>query len=144
MGPDGKPSKWALRCSIRIKEVMGHGGYVDTEQIIHLLVDDVELPSKNAHSGVLDANETWDTDALFIIPANVNRVGLIVGRSKDAPSFLERLLASFSRQRTGTAKIGCGSRSASPSTNTPTCGRREFSLAFRVPCEESPRRISIG
>jgi hypothetical protein len=84
---------------------MGHGGYVDTEQIIHLLVDDVELPPKNAHSGVLDANETWDTDALFIIPANVNRVGLIVGRSKDAPSFLERLLASFSRQRTGTAKI---------------------------------------
>ena len=85
VGPDGKPSQWALRCSIRIKEAMGYGiGYVNSEEIIHLLVGDEELVPKNGQSRLLYANETWDIDALFIIPANVNRVELIVGWSKDA------------------------------------------------------------
>ena len=85
VGPDGKPSQWALRCSIRIKEAMGYGiGYVESVQIIHLLVGDEELVLKNGQSRLLYANETWDIDALFIIPANVNRVELIVGWSKDA------------------------------------------------------------
>ena len=85
MGPDGKPSKCALRCSIRIREVMGYRvGSVNSEQIIHLLVDDKELLPVNGQSRDLNASETWETDALFIIPANVSPVELIVGWSKDA------------------------------------------------------------
>ena len=46
MGPDGKPSKWALRCSIRITDVMGLSTWVTSDNF-HLLVEGVELSPQN-------------------------------------------------------------------------------------------------
>jgi len=83
VGPDGKPSKWALRCSIRITDVMGLSAWVENDNF-RLLVDGLELPPQNPISHLVNVNGTVDTDALFIIPADVDRVELILGRSKDA------------------------------------------------------------
>jgi hypothetical protein len=49
-----------------------------------LLVDGVELPPQNQIGQYVSSKETVQTDALFTIPADVDRVELIVGRSKDA------------------------------------------------------------
>ena len=83
VGPDGKPSKWALQCSIRITEVMGLFTWVEKDNF-RLLVDGVELPPQNEISQQVKVKGTVDTDTLFIIPADVDRVDLIVGRSNDA------------------------------------------------------------
>jgi len=83
VGSDGKPLKWALRCSIRITDVMGLSAMVN-EGNFRLLVDGVELPPQNQIGHWLYGKETVDADALFIIPADVERVELIVGQSKDA------------------------------------------------------------
>jgi hypothetical protein len=83
VGPDGKPSKWALRCSIRITDVMGLSAVVEGDNF-RLLVDGVELPPQNPIGQWIYGKGTMETDALFTIPTDVDRVELIVGRSKDA------------------------------------------------------------
>ena len=83
VGPDGKPSKWALECSIRITDVMGLSDHFGGDAF-RLLADGVEIPIANNLFAVIDPNRTADIDTLFIIPADVDRVELIVGRSNDA------------------------------------------------------------
>jgi hypothetical protein len=74
VGPDGKPSKLALRCSIRITDVMGLSTMVESGNF-RLLVDGVEMPPQNPNRAVgLTLKEPWIPDALFIIPADVERV----------------------------------------------------------------------
>ena len=53
-----------------------------------LLADGVEIPMANNLFAVIDPNKTADIDTLFIIPADVDRVELIVGRSNDATAKL--------------------------------------------------------
>jgi len=63
--------------------MMGLSTWVYSDNF-RLLVDGAELPPQNQISQWVNVKGTVDTDALFIIPANVDPVELIVGRSKDA------------------------------------------------------------
>jgi len=85
---DGKPSKWALQCSIRVTDVMGLSSHVDGDNF-RLLVDGLELLPQNHISQGIDVRETVDVDALFTIPADADRVELIVGRSNDATAKIQ-------------------------------------------------------
>ncbi len=83
VGKDGKSSKLALRVSIRVTDVMGISDYVD-RRTIRLLVDGAELLPENSINVAVYDKQMAETDVLFIIPARVNRVELLVGRSEDA------------------------------------------------------------
>jgi hypothetical protein len=79
----GKPSRFALRCSIRVTDVLGISDYIDG-RTIRLAVDGAELlPANGINSAVYD-KQSVEIEALFVIPADAARVELLVGRSEDA------------------------------------------------------------
>jgi hypothetical protein len=62
---------------------MGIDDYVDG-RTIRLRVDGAELYVENSINVAVYAKQRTETDALFIVPAQVHRVEWLVGRSEDA------------------------------------------------------------
>jgi hypothetical protein len=83
VGKDGKASQLALRLSMRIIDVMGIADYVDG-RTIRLAVDGAELLPENSLNLAVYDKQMVETEVLFIIPAHVNQVELLRGRSEDA------------------------------------------------------------
>jgi hypothetical protein len=83
VGKDGKASQLAFRLSMRITDVMGTTDYVDG-RTIRLVVDGAELLPENSINLAVYDKQRGETEVLFIIPAHVNQVELLLGRSENA------------------------------------------------------------
>jgi hypothetical protein len=83
VGKDGKPSRLALRLAIHVTDVMGIDDYVDG-RTIRLMVDGAELHPENSINVAVYAKQMVEAEVLFIVPAQVHRFELLVGRSEDA------------------------------------------------------------
>ena len=80
---NNKPSKLSLRLSIRVTDVGGISDYVD-RRTIRLSADGAELIPENAINFSVYDKQYVDTEALFIIPSDAEKVELLLGRPGDA------------------------------------------------------------
>lgn len=80
---NGKPSKLSMRFSIRVTDVMGVSDYID-RRTIRLSADGAELLPENTINVAVYDNQSIQTDAVFIVPTDVDSVELLVGRPEDA------------------------------------------------------------
>lgn len=79
---NGNPTKFALRLSIRVTDFMGMSDYVD-RGTVRLSVDGAELMPENSINFAVYDRQSFETEALFIVPADASTITLLFGRPED-------------------------------------------------------------
>jgi hypothetical protein len=80
--PGSSSPKVLLRLQIRVTDLVGVADYVDS-QTIRLLVEGAELFPENFINVAVYDKQSQEIEAVFTIPADVDQVNLLVGRSGD-------------------------------------------------------------
>lgn len=79
---NGNPTKFALRLSIRVTDIMGMIDYVD-RRTVRLSVDGTELMPENSINFAVYDRQSFETEVLFIVPADASAITLLFGRPED-------------------------------------------------------------
>jgi hypothetical protein len=80
--PGNNPPKLLLRCQLRVTDLIGTSDYVD-RQTIRLVVEGAELLPENSINTAIYEKQSQQIEAVFIIPADVTQVVLLLGRQNE-------------------------------------------------------------